>query len=164
MTADQKQADAVSPDTSIEERLLVFRLGKERFGLPLDIVVEVLEISEELAAIPGAPDWILGMMNHHGQVVPVIHMGSLVASAQSSGGNQVVLVDLAGDRLGLAVEQIEALEEARTTNVIAPRDGENSHSWHRGALMEVFDAEKLERSILVNFNRDGLSVDGLARA
>jgi len=36
---DRNPADDASLDSSMEDRLLVFRLGKELYGLPLEIVV-----------------------------------------------------------------------------------------------------------------------------
>jgi|GEM_PF-1890857 len=132
------------PQEDDRERTLIFRVGSERFGLPLVMVVEVFELASPLAPVPGAPGWIAGMINHHGQVVPVLQMSAFLDVAPLKEGGQIVLVELFGESLGLAVEQIEALEEVRAEGPI--RQGRR-RSWHRGALMELIDTDYIQGSI-----------------
>jgi chemotaxis signal transduction protein len=134
-------------DHSVEEnrdRTLVFRLGRERFGLPLAVVVEVFELSAPLAPVPGAPLWVGGMLNHHGRVIPVLRMSAFMEVSSADSAGQIILVELSGESLGLAVDQIESLEEVRAEG---PAQQGRRRSWHRGALMELIDTEFIENSI-----------------
>jgi len=126
------------------ERTLVFRVGAERFGLPLVMVVEVFELSSPLMPVPGAPDWISGVINHHGQVLPVLDMGAFLDVGSTDAAEQIILVELSGESLGLAVGQIEALEEVRAEG---PARQGRRRSWHRGALMELIDTDFIQGSI-----------------
>jgi chemotaxis signal transduction protein len=126
------------------ERTLVFRVGAERFGLPLIMVVEVFELSSPLLPVPGAPDWIGGVINHHGQVVPVLRMSAFLEVGSTDAAEQIILVEYSGESLGLAVDQIEALEEVRAEG---PARQGRRRSWHRGALMELIDTEFIQASI-----------------
>lgn len=126
------------------ERTLVFRVGAERFGLPLIMVVEVFELSSPLMPVPGAPDWIGGVINHHGQVVPVLRMSAFLEVGSTDAAEQIILVELTGESLGLAVDQIEALEEVRAEG---PARQGRRRSWHRGALMELIDTDFIQGSI-----------------
>ena len=137
-----KQRDH-SPEDD-RERTLVFRVGPERFGLPLTMVVEVFELTSQLMPVPGAPRWVGGVINHHGQVVPVLRMSAFLDVGSADTAEQIVLVELAGENLGLAVDQIEALEEVRAEG---PAKQGRKRSWHRGALMELIDAEFIQGSI-----------------
>ena len=138
---------AGQPDQPQEEdrdRTLVFRLGKERFGLPLARIVEVFELSSPLVPVPGAPDWLGGVINHHGRVIPVIRMSVFMEVGSTDSAEQIILVEVSGESLGLAVDQIESLEEVRAEG---PARQGRRRSWHRGALMELIDTEFLEGSI-----------------
>jgi len=126
------------------ERTLVFRVGAERYGLPLVMVVEVFELASPLMPVPGAPDWIAGVINHHGQVVPVLRMSVFLEVGSTEAARQIILVDLSGESLGLAVDQIEALEEVRAEG---PVQKGRRRSWHRGALMELIDTDYIRSSI-----------------
>jgi chemotaxis signal transduction protein len=132
------------PREEDRERTLVFRVGSERFGLPLIMVVEVFELASPLMPVPGSPDWVAGVINHHGQVVPVLRMSKFLEVASPDEGEQIVLVELTGESLGLAVDQIEALEEVRAEG---PARQGRKRSWHRGALMELIDTDYIRGSI-----------------
>lgn len=54
------------------DRFLIFRIGEERFGLPIDSVEEVASLPPRLTPLPKAPDFVLGVMNVRGNVIPVI--------------------------------------------------------------------------------------------
>ena len=138
---------AGQPDQPQEEdrdRMLVFRLGKERFGLPLARIVEVFELTSPLVSVPGAPDWLGGVINHHGRVIPVIRMSVFMEVGSTDSVGQIILVEVSGESLGLGVDQIESLEEVRAEG---PARQGRRRSWHRGALMELIDTEFLEGSI-----------------
>ena len=126
------------------ERTLVFRVGSERFGLPLVMVVEVFELASPLMPVPGAPGWIAGVINHHGQVVPVLRMSTFLDVASPVEGEQIILMELSKESLGLVVDQIEALEEVRAEG---PARQGRRRSWHRGALMELIDTDFIRGSI-----------------
>jgi len=138
------------------ERTLVFRVGAERYGLPLVMVVEVFELASPLMPVPGAPEWIGGVINHHGQVVPVLRMSAFLEVGSTEVAEQIVLVELSGESLGLAVDQIEALEEVRAEE---PARKGRRRSWHRGALMELIDTDFIQGSIqrrLAEIGRDSI--------
>src|SRR5919202_2705220 len=53
------------------DAVLLVVLGERRYGLPLGAVERVLPMAAVLA-LPEAGDGLLGMLNLHGQVLPVI--------------------------------------------------------------------------------------------
>ena len=149
---------------ALGDRMLVFRAGSRRYALPLAIVIEVFEIGDP-APVPGAPEWVSGMINHHGRVIPVLAMSLLAADARSDrAAKQVVLVELAGERLGLAVDQIESLEEGEL-KVTGALDGSGGRcAWYRGEMLEIYDAGALLAAIERKIESRGAEVDGVRRA
>jgi len=54
-------------------RVLGYRLGDDRFGLPVESVLRIIR-AVEVTPVPGFPDYALGVINVQGQVMPVISM------------------------------------------------------------------------------------------
>lgn len=57
-----------------EEQLVVFRLGQEEFGVPIDSVQEIVRVPEQLTHVPKAPAFVEGVINLRGSVLPVIDL------------------------------------------------------------------------------------------
>ena len=55
-----------------KEPFLIFRLGRQSFGLPAMAVEEIVRLPETLTRLPRAPAFIEGVMNLRGRAVPVI--------------------------------------------------------------------------------------------
>ena len=61
-------------------KVLVFHIGDDRYGLPLRVVRRVLPLVE-LKSLPLAPDAVAGLMNLHGESVPVIDLARIGCGA-----------------------------------------------------------------------------------
>lgn len=57
----------------IPEQVLLFHLGGETYGLPINAIREIIGISH-LTKIPLAPPFLRGVMNLRGAVVPVVDL------------------------------------------------------------------------------------------
>ncbi len=55
---------------------ILFRLGKERYALDAGHVIEVIP-RLPLRPQPGTPDFVAGLFNFRGKVVPVLDLGTL---------------------------------------------------------------------------------------
>jgi purine-binding chemotaxis protein CheW len=94
---------------------LIFRLGGGRWFLPVGSVVEVLR-RVPLTRVPGAAPAVRGLVNHRGRVLTVAHLGQILdIPLDASGSEEVVVVEAAGHRFGLAVDGVlELSSEPRT--------------------------------------------------
>jgi chemotaxis signal transduction protein len=138
-----------APSAAEPGRSVIFRLGWERYGLPLAVVLEVLDSPvDALRPLPGSPDWVAGVLSHQGHVRPVVRTAALVSGedrwSQSAIG-QVILAELGSERLGLLVDQVEGVEVIRTAGP-AREDGRR-HAWHHGVLVILLDPGTLARAI-----------------
>lgn len=57
-------------------KVMVFHIGRERYGLPLSQVLRVVPVAQ-LTALPHAPRYIPGLLNLHGEPVPVVDLSRL---------------------------------------------------------------------------------------
>jgi chemotaxis-related protein WspB len=74
--------------------LIVFQAGAERFGLDVSRVRGVLSVPT-LRSLPSAPEFVAGLFDYHGTLVPVIDLSRLLAGRPASLllSTRIVLVD-----------------------------------------------------------------------
>ncbi len=87
---------------------LAFRLGDESFVARREEVREVLAWPDQLARIPGAKAWVLGMANVRGQLLPVVDFKAFLGGAahHPSRGSRILVVNHAQVPAGLAVDEV----------------------------------------------------------
>jgi purine-binding chemotaxis protein CheW len=89
-------------------QFLVFRLGEEAFGLPIAAVDEVARAPDKFTRIPNAPEFLEGVINWRGEVLPVIDQRKRfgLPTHISRGGQRLVVVRTARHRAGLIVDSV----------------------------------------------------------
>ncbi|MBV9098630.1 MAG: purine-binding chemotaxis protein CheW [Frankiaceae bacterium] len=100
--------DAQESTTAEAGEAVVVRLGAGRFAVALDSVAEVGRVPA-VTRIPGGPDWLAGVANWRGRLMPVLDLRGLLGADRTpfaSSARLVVLVD-DGVSAGLVVEAVE---------------------------------------------------------
>lgn len=69
--ADEKQADL----SELAGKYLTFNLGNEGYGLEILKVQEIIGM-QEITKIPRTPDYVKGVINLRGKVIPIIDLRS----------------------------------------------------------------------------------------
>jgi purine-binding chemotaxis protein CheW len=92
-------------------RHVIFRVEKERYGLPLAAVREVVVPPAHFSLVPRAPPAISGVMNLRGRVVTVVELRQLLGLPDgASPSSKVVLLDRGRRDLGLLVTDVDGIE------------------------------------------------------
>jgi chemotaxis signal transduction protein len=99
------------------DRLLTFEVGSALYALPIAGVLEVAEVGA-MACIPTLSRKVGGVVNHHGDALPVIRRSSLFEVEESElpePTHLLVVADLpwGGAHLGLPVDRVVGLAEGR---------------------------------------------------
>ena len=55
-------------------KFMTFLLGEEQYGLPLNLVKEVMGITTEITSIPDSPESLKGVINLRGKIIPIIDL------------------------------------------------------------------------------------------
>lgn len=73
---------------------LTFKLGQEIFALDVAKVREILDVSK-ITRIPGSPDFMRGIINVRGSVVPVVDLRTRfgMSEAQGAVNNRIVVME-----------------------------------------------------------------------
>lgn len=84
------------------------RVGAEHYALDVEAVREVVDLDRPVTPVPGAPPAIAGVINVHGQVVPVVAVASVLGAPATAAGEarRVVIVHDGARRAGLAVDDV----------------------------------------------------------
>ena len=106
-SADGRQAPA-APSASEELTFVVFRLADDEFGLPIDSVVEVARVPDQIARLPKTPKFLEGVVNLRGQVLPVIDQRRRfdMPAVESGEGRRLIVVKTERHRAGIIVDGV----------------------------------------------------------
>jgi purine-binding chemotaxis protein CheW len=104
--------------------VVAFRVGGERYAVPIGRVDEILEI-KGLCPLLGAPRHVLGALVARARIVPVLDLRQLLGL--EGGGisdlTKVVAVAEGEELLGLAVEDVEGKMELKKTSEASVASG-----------------------------------------
>lgn len=91
-----------------EEQVVVFHLADGEFGVPIHSVQEIVRIPDELTPVPKSPDFIEGIINLRGLVLPVVDQRKrLGLAAMPRHDRQRIMVFLFhGIRTGFIVDAV----------------------------------------------------------
>ena len=104
---------------------VTFSLGDETYGIDVMRVQEVLPLSE-IAPVPGAPSYVLGIINLRGNVVTVIdtRMRFGMASRDPDDAARIVVIETADQVAGILVDSVaEVINVAAEEVDTAPNVG-----------------------------------------
>ncbi|MEW5010376.1 MAG: chemotaxis protein CheW [Cycloclasticus sp.] len=157
-----ENGDAVN--TAPPSQYLTFLVSKERLGININDVNEIIEISN-MTRVPMTPDYIRGVINLRGSVVPVIDLSARLGHQPSEVGKRscIVLVEVFSDdgmqNLGMLVDQVDEILDIPAEHIqAAPSFGSHIRTEFIQAMGRVGD----DFIILLDISRV-LSVTELAQ-
>lgn len=130
---------------------VTFRLGDEMYGVNVMQVQEVLRVTE-IAPVPGAPDYVLGIINLRGNVVTVMdtrkRFGLPLKEPDES--TRIVIIEAEDQIVGIVVDSVAEVVYLRASDIeTAPEVGNDESSKYIQGVASR-DAELL---ILVDLNK-----------
>ena len=131
---------------------VTFKLDSETYGINVMQVQEVLRYTE-IAPVPGAPLYVLGIINLRGNVVTVIDTRSRFGLEPSdvSDNTRIVIIESEKQVIGILVDSVAEVVYLRASEIdIAPNVGNDESakfiqgvSNREGELLILVDLNKL---------------------
>lgn len=131
---------------------VTFRLDSEKYGINVMLVREVLKVTE-IAPVPGAPYFVLGIINLRGNVVTVIDTRTRfgLPQAELTDSTRIVIIEMAGQDIGMMVDSVAEVVTLNESEIeYAPNVGnDESAKYIQGVsnqgdeLLILVDLEKL---------------------
>lgn len=94
-------------DVPAATQWVVFRCAGRRFGVPLARVTEIIA-PQPFTRLPGTGREVCGLVGVRGRVVTVLDFGEMLGGrpATAAPDHRLLLLDIAGRRLGAAVDEV----------------------------------------------------------
>ncbi|MGC2423688.1 MAG: chemotaxis protein CheW [Nitrospirota bacterium] len=106
------QADAAVKKEQGRVQLAVFRAGQGEYGVDIMKIMEIIR-PQKLTSVPKAPEFIEGIINLRGNVVPVIdvrkRLGVNSAPVGGSSRDKVLILLVDGKMLGAVVDGVKEI-------------------------------------------------------
>jgi purine-binding chemotaxis protein CheW len=143
-------------NSSSEElrQIVSFRVGSEEFGLDILRVQEIIR-HQHLTRVPNAPDFVEGVINLRGQVVPVIALRKRFGLERQAHDNQsrIVVLEVQNMIVGFVVDSVpEVLSIPASAVAPPPRFSEVEREYVSGVA-------KLEDRLLILLDVDRILGD-----
>jgi purine-binding chemotaxis protein CheW len=110
----------VKKDTSNDEVLqwVTFQLEEETYGINVMQVREVLRYTE-IAPVPGAPDYVLGIINLRGNVVTVIDTLSSfgLMEGEVTDNTRIIVIESERQVIGILVDSVAEVVYLRSSEI-----------------------------------------------
>ncbi|HCG5211510.1 chemotaxis protein CheW [Vibrio parahaemolyticus] len=110
----------VKKDTSNDEVLqwVTFQLEEETYGINVMQVREVLRCTE-IAPVPGAPDYVLGIINLRGNVVTVIDTRSRfgLMEGEVTDNTRIIVIESERQVIGILVDSVAEVVYLRSSEI-----------------------------------------------
>jgi purine-binding chemotaxis protein CheW len=142
-------------------QIVGFRIGRETFGLPISAVREIVRVPE-ITAVPNAPEYIEGVVNLRGQIIPVVDLrkrfGAKVVTPHKK--NRIVVVESEARLIGLIVSSASEVLRIPPSEIEEPHNvfQDDEHNYITGVgklngrLVILLDLKKiLQRGELQGF-------------
>jgi purine-binding chemotaxis protein CheW len=106
-------------------KYLTFLIGKEEFGVGVMKVREIMRM-QDITAVPGTPDYLKGVMNLRGKIIPVIDLRLKfgLPAIESTKRTCVIVVQVDGAAMPLLMGMV--VDEVSEVLVLTPADIEDT--------------------------------------
>ncbi len=123
------QSEAVDESNAVTQ-WVTFRLADETYGVNVMQVQEVLRMTE-IAPVPGAPSYVLGIINLRGNVVTVMDTRQRFALPQkeSDDATRIVIIEAGEQVVGILVDSVAEVVYLQPSDIeSAPNVGNEESS------------------------------------
>lgn len=131
-----------------EEQFVAFRLMNEEYGVPIEAVQEIVRVPDELTKVPKTPDFIEGVVNLRGVVLPVVDQRRRfgLPAMDRNDRQRIMVYTIRGVRTGFIVDSVSEVMRI-PASVIGPAPSLSEEQ--QRLIRRVANIEKQSRMILL---------------
>ncbi|ENN95574.1 CheW protein [Methanocaldococcus villosus KIN24-T80] len=106
-------------------KIVVFRLGKNEYGLKVDEVREVLKLKKsDITPLPNAPSYVVGVTNIRGEITPIINLKEVLGIYEEVENGKkdeklVMVIEIDQQTFGILVDGVNDVMQI-TSDMITP--------------------------------------------
>ncbi len=106
-----------------EKQFVVFRLAGENYGIPITLVHEIIRY-REITRIPRTSEYVKGVLNLRGQIVPVIDLRKRLGlpNAEETNSSRIVVTEVEENVVGMIVDAVTEVLSLPSSLIEPPSD------------------------------------------
>jgi purine-binding chemotaxis protein CheW len=168
VSAIEDQVSQFSEPTMTDEQFVIFRLGNQEYGLPIGAVDEIARPPDHITRLPKAPEFIDGVINLRGIVVPIVDLRRRfeLTSQEPVSTQRILVLTVGGGKTGFMVDGVSEVmkvpaEAIRPAPEVSPEQmrliGRVANLDAKGRMILLVDPVQLlnrvEADVLAKFDR-----------
>lgn len=131
--------------TEVEKQYVIFYLADKKFGVNINQTKEILS-DTELTFVPDSPDYISGIINLRGSVVPVVDLKLRldIRGQNKNNDDKIIIIELENLTAGMQVDDVKEIEALKKENIEnLPRLAKNIDSSYIEGVGKMDDSDQL---------------------
>lgn len=102
-------------------KYLIFSIDEESYGISIKNVIEIIGI-EEITKVPELPDYVKGIINLRGKIIPVTDVRLRFKKAEKGYDDRtcIIVIDIDGIFFGLIVDGVKEVASIEESNISPP--------------------------------------------
>jgi purine-binding chemotaxis protein CheW len=149
MTEVKQIINSSEANHSGTQQIVVFKLGQEEYGLPIDQIKEVV-ITPTVTRMPQTPLYVKGVANIRGNVIAIIDLEEKFGlkhnvDSVSSGNNFTLVIESEEYKMGVLVREVPntlSISSSTVEDSIFTGDHQQEHSYITGIV-------KLDKRLII---------------
>jgi purine-binding chemotaxis protein CheW len=103
---------------------MTFTIGQETYGIEIRYVTEIVGIQQS-TELPESPDYIKGIINLRGKIIPVMDVRLRFSKAQKEYDDRtcIIVADFSGMSVGLIVDSVSEVVTLEKENIVEMQSG-----------------------------------------
>lgn len=128
-----------------ELQIVGFRVGQQSFGVPISVIHEIVRVPE-ITAVPDSPDFVEGVINLRGKIVPVVDLRKRFGekTITRTKTNRILVSESEGKLVGLMVDAASEVLKISESEIDPP-----PQVLDHGALNYVTGLGKLHGRLMI---------------
>lgn len=141
-------------------RYLLFYIGERLFGVSLALVLEIIQI-QHVSYLPGMPQYIKGIVNLRGKVVPVIDVRLKFGIEERAHDDKtcIVVLDIHEMHIGLIVDSVSEVLTVENAQLSPPPSINSTNSVEYLASVTEMDGKVVLNIDFEKFFQDDLDLN-----
>ena len=101
--------------------LVTFKLGNNEYAIDIMQAKEIIKM-EKITLIPNAPDYVEGVINLRGNIIPIVDLKKRFNLEENDGGKNtgIIIVKIDDVDMGIIIDAISKVVSIATSNIQPP--------------------------------------------
>jgi Chemotaxis signal transduction protein len=131
MSEVMEQMLELTEDTQ-KGKFLTFFVGREEYAIEIKYVTEIIGGIQAITEVPEVPDYIRGIINLRGKIIPVMDVNMRFKMEPKPYGDRtcITVIDIDDLSVGLIVDNVAEVLSIADENIVPPPDVKSGFSNH----------------------------------